>query len=126
MIETIRSWFGLGNPEPLPMPAVKPEEGKRSPQWPKVRAEHLRKEPCCRACGAREKLEVHHIWPFSWPGGQGLELEPANLVTLCESPSHNCHLWVGHLGDYRSRNPDVLEHADLWRRLIANRPYPPN
>lgn len=124
MIETIKSWLGWESAEVLPMP--KPNEPQRSPLWPRVRNEHLAREPECLACGCRERklLNVHHILPFSWPGGKELELVRNNLVTLCESPTHHCHLYVGHLGDFRSRNPNVLEDAKTWRAKIESRPYP--
>lgn len=96
----------------------------RSPHWPRVRAGHLKAEPTCAACGTREHLAVHHIWPFGWPGGDKTELDPSNLITLCESPARNCHLLIGHLLDYRSRNPSVVADALWFRARITNRPYP--
>jgi 5-methylcytosine-specific restriction endonuclease McrA len=99
-------------------------EHQRSSHWPAARAAHLQHERECAACGGKDHLEVHHIIPFSWPGGSELELVDSNLITLCESPSHNCHLWVGHLGDYRSRNPDVRRDAAAFRAKIKARPYP--
>lgn len=96
-------------------------EAPRSPEWAKVRAEHLKIEPACQWCGRSKNLEVHHIWPFAWPGGDKLELVPDNLITLCESPGYNCHLEIGHLGDFKSRNPKVRE----WVHDRDTRPYPP-
>jgi 5-methylcytosine-specific restriction enzyme A len=71
---------------------------KRSPQWPKVRAEHLKKNPTCAVCDGTAKLEVHHIVPFHIDSTK--ELEPTNLLTLCESKENgiNCHLAFGHVG----------------------------
>lgn len=49
-----------------------------------------------------------------------LELEPSNLMTLCERKKYgiNCHLLVGHLGDYRRINPDVHGDAETWRTKL--------
>lgn len=100
----------------------------RSPKWPAVRKAHLKREPFCRACGGKDHLEVHHKEPFhlhvedpeKWPVDR--ELDPANLITLCESESHNCHLWVGHLGLWQSYNVHVETDADLWLAKIRARP----
>lgn len=83
----------------------------RSGSWPRVRREHLEREPACAACGRRKDLEVHHIIPFH--ERPDLELDDGNLVTLCADP---CHLVFGHLLDYRRRsNPLVREDAARYR-----------
>lgn len=101
------------------------EAGRRSPQWPRVRAAHLAAHPECAACGRRDRLAVHHIYPFGWPGGAWLELERGNLITLCEGATINCHLWVGHLGDFRAANPQVRADAAAIRAKIRQRSYSP-
>lgn len=91
----------------------------RSPKWPAVRRAHLAREPRCRACGTDQRLQVHHVRPFHlFPA---LELDPANLVTLCVSPSHNCHLIWGHLLDWAAYDPDVQQTADAYRARVAAR-----
>jgi 5-methylcytosine-specific restriction protein A len=92
-----------------------PLASKRSHEWPRVRREHLDREPACRACGGIEKLEVHHIVPFHLDPSK--ELDPANLVTLCESGKGGvvCHLAIGHLGNYRNFNLLVTSDASWWR-----------
>jgi hypothetical protein len=97
----------------------------RSPLWATVRKEHLAKFPCCAACGSENKIEVHHIKPFNlFPE---LELDPNNLVTLCESwkKGVNCHLLFGHLGDYRSYNEKVLDDSNAWLEKLINKPIKP-
>jgi hypothetical protein len=87
----------------------------RSPQWASVRSAHLKKNPTCAACGGDKKLEVHHIKPFHlYPE---LELDPTNLMTLCESwkKGVNCHLMFGHLGNYKSFNEKVSDDTQHWR-----------
>lgn len=96
----------------------------RSPHWRTVEKAHLAKHPSCAACGGTAHLQVHHLLPFSWPGGAELELVEENLLTLCASPSHNCHLWIGHLGDFKSRNPHARADAATWLKKISDRPYP--
>lgn len=94
---------------------------KRSPRWRKVRAEHLAAYPACRVCGKREHLEVHHVVPFHV--APELELQPLNLVTLCEGPGGGCHLRVGHLHDWRAWNDRCLSDAAFWRERIRRRSY---
>ena len=83
-----------------------------------VRKEHLKKASGLRSCGGRKEVEVHHIRPFHLD--RALELEPTNLITLCNHL--RCHLLIGHLGSYRSWNVDVRKMAASMLRLIANRP----
>lgn len=96
-----------------------PVTAKRSSHWPTVRKQHLALHPVCEVCGGSEKLEVHHRQPFHLH--PDLELDPSNLVTLCESKKSgvNCHLFVGHLSNFRGWNPNVLEDADTWKKKLA-------
>lgn len=95
-------------------------EVKRSTRWPKVREEHLKNNPACAVCGETSKVEVHHIHPFS--NDPELELNPSNLITLCEVASKGiiCHLLIGHCGNYRHYNPTVLQDAQYIKQLLAN------
>ena len=75
----------------------------RSPHWSVVRRAWLRAHPRCAnpLCGSVEKVEVHHKKPFHlFPG---LELLPANFITLCMGPNE-CHLKIGHLGNWQKYN----------------------
>lgn len=91
-----------------------PLSAKRSSHWSTVRKNHLKANPFCVACGDTDKLEVHHIKPFHTH--PELELEPSNLITLCESKSYGiiCHLLLGHNGSYKTINPNVKEDAQTW------------
>ncbi len=87
---------------------------RRSSQWPRVRREHLEEHPYCIACGSRKKLRVHHLRPFHlFPE---LELDPGNLVTICQRKKYgiNCHLLVGHRGNFRKINFDCVRDARYW------------
>jgi len=93
----------------------------RSPHWPAVRAAHLKVQPACAYCGGVVQLEVHHIQPFHlFPE---LELDSENLLTLCEASAvlagANCHLVIGHFGNWHRFNPAVV--ADAARYLAALR-----
>lgn len=91
----------------------------RSGKWPAVRKRHLELEPACAACGTKKLLNVHHVRPFHlFPE---LELEDTNLITLCESPSHNCHLIHGHLLSWRSYNLEVRQHAAEFLARVRGR-----
>ena len=96
----------------------------RSSKWPKVERDFLKQNPKCAACekpGA--PVQVHHRFPFHYCvalGRPDLELDPRNLITLCETekdkPGENHHLLVGHLDDFKSSNIDVERDA---RRLCG-------
>lgn len=90
----------------------------RSSRWTAVRRDHLTLDPVCAVCGGKSSLVAHHIEPFHLR--PDLELDPANLVTLCESGKFgvNCHLLVGHLGNFRRINRDVLVDSDTWRNKL--------
>lgn len=90
----------------------------RSPKWKKIRADHISKSPYCAACGRSAKLEVHHIEPVHLSPDK--ELDPSNLITLCDSP---CHLIFGHLMDYKSWNPSVIQDCMVYYNKYKNRPY---
>lgn len=94
----------------------KAEKGqKRSSKWRKIRAIHLASNNECHICKSKKKLEVHHIVPFHM--APDLELEPSNLITLCENKKYglNCHLLVGHLGNYRRINLNCEVDAMTWK-----------
>lgn len=96
-----------------------PGGARRSSQWPKARAAHLALWPSCALCGGETALEVHHVVPFHRDASK--ELDPTNLITLCESGRGgvNCHLFAGHLGNYKSDNPTVVDDAGQWRLKVA-------
>lgn len=99
-----------------------PKGAKRSSKWPKVRKEHLKKNPTCAVCGGKKKLEVHHVKCFHLH--PDLELDPSNFITLCENKKDgiNCHLLVGHLGSYKSFNENAPTDAKFWYDKIHARP----
>ena len=85
----------------------------RSPHWPVVRRNHLEKEPRCTACDTDKDLEVHHVIPVSVNPAR--EEDPENLITLCGSGRHNCHLVFGHFMNYKCYNPDVRKMVKEYR-----------
>ena len=99
-----------------------PLNSVRSSHWVATRRKHLQVHPTCSLCGGSDKIEVHHIRPFHL--NPELELDPNNLITLCESGKGgvNCHLHLGHLGNFKSYNTTVMEDADKWCLKISNRP----
>ena len=100
---------------------VNHESVSRDGHWSKVRKDWLLEHAFCAVCATRKFLTVHHKVPVSWD--RTLELILSNLITLCETPSHNCHLLFGHLGDWKSRNVNVVEDCEKWAKKIENRPY---
>jgi len=92
----------------------------RHKDWPRVRREHLKSHGACAACGrtVKKELEVHHVRPVHlFPE---LELDPDNLITLCEGV-HDCHHRIGHSFDWHAWNPLVREDCDLQLIRIETR-----
>jgi 5-methylcytosine-specific restriction protein A len=89
----------------------------RSSQWKRVRANHLIKFPYCAACGRQDDLEVHHIIPYQVDASK--ELDPDNLITLC---GKYCHFIFGHLMDWKSWNPNILEDSKNYIMAKENKP----
>lgn len=89
----------------------------RSGMWPRVRREHLLREPICQACGTDQMLEVHHIKPLA---AGGSELDPENLITLCGG-TRNCHWSIGHAFNWRSYRPDVRHVCRVVRESMVCR-----
>lgn len=90
--------------------------GDRDPRWREVRAAHVKKEPVCQACGKSAKLDVHHIIPVGIDKTR--ELDPENLITLCNQP---CHLVFGHFMSYYCYNNDVRKMVADYRKALAAR-----
>lgn len=90
----------------------------RSSQWHVVAHEHLAREPHCRICKRKDKVQVHHLKPFHLH--PELELDPDNLVTLCEGEgTDDHHLWFGHLGSWHSINEHCLDWCEAVQRRRA-------
>ncbi len=90
----------------------------RSSKWRSVRKAYLKAFPFCAVCGGKRGLEVHHVVPFFVR--PDLELDMDNLITLCERKNYgiNCHLLIGHLGNYRRHNPNVHGDAKTWHQKL--------
>ena len=98
----------------------------RSPHWHYVEETFLHDNPNCIACQEKDYgkvgVQIHHaIVPFHLAilcGRPDLELDPRNLVSLCETehnkPASNHHLLLGHLKDFASWNKDVREDAKKY------------
>lgn len=85
----------------------------RSTHWRMVERKHLAIHAHCQACGGACRLQVHHIVPFHV--NPSMELWPSNLVTLCMG-EFECHLRVGHRGNWKNSNPQVLRDCTYWKR----------
>ena len=75
--------------------------GPRSPKWSGVRQDYIEANPVCEVCGRTKLLQVHHILPVN--AFPDKELDPTNLITLCSQ----CHLYLGHGGNYRYYFPEI-------------------
>lgn len=92
----------------------------RHRDWDEAAHAFLLKNPTCAACGTRKRLQVHHKKPFHLH--PELELDPDNLIVLCDAPYHHCHFIVGHSMDWTSFNPAVAEDAARQLERIRTRP----
>ena len=88
----------------------------RSPHWAATERKFKTAYPDCAVCGTLKKVEVHHLKPFHLH--PELELDASNLISLCRVH----HQGWGHLGDWKSYNPDVATDAKEWARKIDERP----
>ena len=98
-----------------------PPGAKRSSRWAAVRDAFLRGQRCS-VCGGRRNLVAHHVIPFHL--APDLELEHSNLIALCEAKRYgiNCHLLLGHIGNWRRANPVILADVAYWhQRIIEDR-----
>lgn len=87
---------------------------RRSRKWPALRrVAIISAGGRCEACGGTTKLTVHHIVPFHVDPTR--ELDPRNLIVLCERQEANCHLRLGHGRDWDMANPNVVEDARMLR-----------
>ncbi len=105
----------------------------RSPEWPRVCRAFIEAHPVCAACTATVGLQSHHVMPFHYcilAGRHDLELDPRNLIALCETETgdlaQNHHLLLGHLDDFKSYNPsariDAINYATLAEVAIKLNP----
>lgn len=91
---------------------------RRSNEWPALRKKFLQGK-VCGICGGTNKLEAHHVIPFSVDSSK--ELDENNLYPLCEGKkSVNCHLIYGHYGNFATKyNKDIRTEAPLWKKKIT-------
>ena len=92
---------------------------KRSSKWPRERNKYKKKHPRCAVCGSKKKVEIHHIIPFHY--APDLELDPKNFMSLCENKKYgiNCHLLIGHLGNYKKFNINCELDSLIWKGKLG-------
>ena len=89
----------------------------RSPKWKKLRIQHLKENPKCAVCGSNKNVVPHHVVPVHIDSSK--ELDPNNLISLCENRSFNCHLFFGHLKNWSKSNPNIIEDAKIWNSKLS-------
>lgn len=80
---------------------------ERSGKWAALRKKVIVAHPYCAYCGGTEKLQSHHIRPFHLH--PELELVESNVIVLCETEGTDHHLRIGHAGNFKDENPNVVE-----------------
>lgn len=94
---------------PWEMKLTNPRSGK----WPTFEKGLILKHPYCCICGRKTNLVGHHKLPFHLH--PELELDEKNIAIICEWPTFNCHLWIGHGGNFRNIRPDF----DAFAKTIS-------
>lgn len=84
----------------------------RSSKWKKTRIQHLVNNPCCAVCGSSKNVVPHHIIPVHLDKSK--ELDPNNLISLCENDNFNCHFFFGHFKNWTKHNSNIVEDARIW------------
>lgn len=83
----------------------------RGPRWRALRLEALRRDGFqCRDCGARGRLEVHHVKPVRTHPGLAYELD--NLRCLCRA----CHTRITRA---ECGHPELSPERRAWREAVA-------
>lgn len=97
-----------------------PKGARRSSKWRALRKDFLARNPQCAVCGGTKKVEVHHIVPFHL--APDMELDETNLLPLCERKKYgiNCHLLIGHQGNYRDVNLTCYADARYWSGKLVH------
>lgn len=94
---------------------------KRRSGWGELRRAHIKLQSHCQCCGRTDILDVHHIVPV-WVN-RDLELESANLITLCRATKNNktyCHFMQGHLGiDWHHYDYNIVKRAEMFRESLG-------
>lgn len=96
----------------------------RSGEWSTLRKRVLELQPWCSVCRSTTNVQVHHMLPFHLDPKK--ELDPGNLIPLCEGSDGwfgrwNCHFVVGHLGRSWSNYDKDVEHVtDYLRALFSS------
>jgi hypothetical protein len=91
----------------------------RSSKWRGIRAFHLKYNQACVVCGEARYVEVHHILPVHVAPES--ELDPDNLVTLCDDRAASHHFQIGHGGNWMYWNMIVRDDAkylaEMYQRV---------
>jgi hypothetical protein len=91
---------------------------QRSRKWTKLKKSYIKQHPNCAVCGSLKLVVPHHIIPFHIDKSK--ELDPNNLITLCENKVFNCHLFFGHLKNWSRYNPNIIEDAKTWKEKLTS------
>ncbi len=89
----------------------------RTPECLKAMKEYKRLHPACEITGSLKGVEPHHILPVHlYPEHAA---NPNNFICLSTKVMGcNLHLLIGHLGNYKKENPNVVEDARIWREKL--------
>jgi len=88
------------------------EQNPRSPKWPELSKQIIKKHPICSACNVNMNLEVHHIKPFHlYPE---LELIEDNCMVFCRLH----HFIIGHFCDWGGWNVKAVRDAVRYKSSL--------
>jgi hypothetical protein len=124
MVEKLRAQAKI-TPVVVDDDGVEVARGKATaPLSPRVRTSVLRRDGHCRMgdCDRRHGLQVHHLWPKSWGGGD----DPSNLASICVGGGTDHHADLAPHGPWLLLgNPNRTDGLRLVHRdellLLAER-----
>jgi 5-methylcytosine-specific restriction protein A len=120
MLSKFFDWVRSLVSKPEPVSTAKNDffaEASRDPRWKPFRNNYLVNKRCA-ICDSTENLELHHKKSFH--DHPELELDPGNVVALCENPSRNCHFVFGHLMNWRLVNDDI-DNTIMYFQLLRKK-----
>ncbi|MDE2098527.1 MAG: HNH endonuclease [Patescibacteria group bacterium] len=120
-LQKVSAWLNNLLESITPTGRAKLGGASRSPLFAEAKKKYFETHlKVCAGCDSVKGIQVHHIKDFSdFPE---LELSLDNYLLLCEGTPQNCHLNIGHSGNFKSINPNSVEDAKKNRERFRNRP----
>jgi len=90
------------------------KKARRAYKTHKVMQQYRSEHTECAWCGRKKKLDVHHLVPVSVAPERADNY--SNMIMLCRKPQ--CHLQIGHNGNYASRYVENVSEICATRNVV--------